>query len=168
MPSNKKPRKAYKPKYALAPKNMVGYVSGNVQLPDSEQLEPIQQNFNILLTRFLEEPNPTYEDWHMIRVVLMISQEIEKQGKVRNLQAEIDKIGEAIYDIFDRFVVFEGDSTEGVWRPQPFTQNERDELFWFKKVYRFQMENLSVGEYTACTTKVERQLVNWPKVMKKK
>lgn len=168
MPSSKKPRKAYRPKYVAQPTNMMKFVKESVSAPEPQQLERIQTNFSKLIERFLEAEYPSYEDWDMIRTVLMISQEVEKQGAVRNLQAEIDKIGAVIYDIYDRFCVFHEGSDVPVWTPTPFPQEEKDELFWFKKIYRFQMENLSMGEYTRCIERVERQRASWPKVVKQK
>lgn len=168
MPANKKPRKKHRPRVLLTPTNLIGYVKEAVSLPSEDQIDRITTNFNTLIERFLNGDAPVYQDWDTIRTMLMVSQEIEKQGAVRKLQGEIDAIGEVIYDVFDTFVEYLGDDPEAKWVPKPFTQAQKDELFWFKKLFRFQLENLSVAEYSQCVDRVSRQRASWPKQMKER
>lgn len=152
MTRNKKPRKAYRPRWATA--HTLAIALHKAAKPMAWEREEVLAALR-KSHKALREGVATELDWSILAGALATSMTIEQQGVVRGLQEHFVSAEAALQAVFDR-----AKSTD-TWKPTALWFNELDAINEFVRLHAFQVEQLSRAEWlqavNTTTAKVRSQ-----------
>lgn len=157
MSRNKRPRKAYRPR----PPRAASWVIARNQagLLTTAELDSVLVPLRAAFDK-LRQGQAKWADWALVGATLVMARNIEDQGVVRGLAAQIRAADDALDAIKTRASAHmpPGQDIVAHWRPTALYATEisaLDDLIW---VHEYQLKNLSYGETRAAYLRTEAQL----------
>jgi malonyl CoA-acyl carrier protein transacylase len=149
MSTNKKPRKAYRPRPVTAHTMTLAthYAAKPSRQDRAEVLGKLQQAVRALCAGV-----GTEQDWSIAAGAVAVAMAIERQGVVRGLQEHLHSAEQALQHIYNRCHL------PMMWLRPTLSYHEADALRLLQELHAFQVDQLGRAEFLAAIDEATQQI----------
>lgn len=151
MASNKKPRKAYRPRPVTA--HTMTLATHFAAKPAAADCKEVLDMLHSAI-KALREGVATEHQWSIAAGAVQVSMAVERQGIVRGLQEHLQSADECLQEIYDRALRAGG----GHWVRVTLYYQELDALQTFQELHAFQMAQLGRAEFLAAVDVAQKKI----------